>query len=75
MPPTRLKFLWRGAGRLESIGRFICQYLGGFLGGVLVVEAEKQIYSAIRQPVVEAKSYRPAILGARPAMSREKIHN
>jgi|CXWL01.1.fsa_nt_gi SAM-dependent methyltransferase len=72
MPPTRIKFLWRAANKLETIGRFICRFLGGFLGGVLLVEAEKQIYSTIRQPVVEARSYRGALAGKQTAMTLEK---
>ncbi len=70
MPPTRIKFLWRIAEKLEKVGRFVCRFLGGFLGGVVLVEAEKQIYSSIRQPVVEAKKYRGAIIGTRPAMTK-----
>lgn len=72
MPPTRIKFLWRMATKLEKTGKFICRFLGGFLGGVLLVEAEKQIYSAIKQPVVEAKKYRAATVGARPALNLKR---
>lgn len=72
MPPTRIKFLWRAANKLEIIGRFICRFLGGFLGGVLLVEAEKQIHSTIRQPVVEARNYRGALASARTVMNMEK---
>ncbi len=72
IPPTRIRFLWKAAAKLEKIGKFFCGFLGGFLGGVLMVEAEKQIYSAIRQPVVEAKKYRGTIIGARPAMNMKK---
>lgn len=73
MPPTRIKFLWRIADKLEKIGKFICRFLGGFLGGVILVEAEKQIHCAIRQPVVEARNYRGATIGTRPAMTMEKL--
>ncbi len=72
MPPSHIKFLWKCAPRLEKIGRFICRYLGGFLGGVLLVEAEKKIYADIKQPVVEARKYRSHVLAGRPAMTMEK---
>lgn len=72
MPPIRIKFCWRIANKLEAIGKFICNFLGGFLGGVLLVEAEKQIYSGIRQPVVEARNYRGTVMGGRTVMNLEK---
>lgn len=71
MPPSRLRFAWRAAQKIETAGRLICGFLGCFLGGVLLVEAEKQLYSPIRQPVVEGRLYRPAIAGVRPAMTME----
>lgn len=72
MPPTRINFCWKIADKLESMGRFICNFLGGFLGGVILVEAEKQIYSGIAQPVVEARRYRTQVMGAKPAMNLKK---
>jgi SAM-dependent methyltransferase len=72
MPPTRIKLFWSAAHKLESAGQFICRFLGGFLGGVLIVEAEKQIYSTIRQPVVEARNYRGALVGGRAVMTLQK---
>lgn len=71
MPPIRIKFCWRIAQKLEAVGRFICNFLGGFLGGVLLVEAEKQIYSGIRQPVVEARKYRSKPIGARAVLEKQ----
>lgn len=53
IPPLRFKLLWRFADKLESVGQFLCP----FLGGVLLVEAEKQLYAAIRQPVKAPKRY------------------
>lgn len=53
MPPIRLRFLWRMAQRVEKIGRLICP----FIGGVLLLEAEKQIYASIKQPVVARAGY------------------
>lgn len=72
MPPTRLRFCWKIAGKLESAGRFICNSLGGFLGGIILVEAEKQVYSTIAQPVVEARRYRSKVMGAKAIMNLEK---
>tara|TARA_R110002167_G_scaffold54305_3_gene154673 strand:- start:792 stop:1556 length:765 start_codon:yes stop_codon:yes gene_type:complete len=48
MPPIRSRTLLRAAGPLEKLG----QSLGPALAGVLLVEAEKQIYAAtaVRQP-------------------------
>ncbi len=75
MPPVRIKFCWKVANKLESIGRFFCSFLGGFFGGfgggILLVEAEKQIYSGIRQPVVEARNYRGSVSGARTVMTMD----
>ncbi len=72
IPPTKMKCIWRRAVGLEKIGLFICRFLGGFLGGVLLVEAEKKIYSPIRQPVVEARKYRNVPVGARAALGMDK---
>lgn len=72
MPPTRMTFCWKIADKLESIGNVICSFLGGFLGGVILVEAEKQIYSGIAQPVVEARRYRTKVMGIKPAMNLKK---
>jgi len=64
VPPTYLKFVWRIGSKFEKIGRLLCP----FFGGVLLIEAEKQVYGAIRQPAV-ARGYRvPA--ATKPAMSR-----
>lgn len=68
VPPTSIKCLWRIANKLEAVGSFICRSLGG----VILIEAEKQIYSTIRQPVVEARNYRGTFAGARTAMNMEK---
>ncbi|MFW0776715.1 MAG: class I SAM-dependent methyltransferase [Rickettsiales bacterium] len=64
VPPTYLKFVWRIASKFEKVGRLLCP----FFGGVLLIEAEKQIHGAISQPAV-ARGYRvPA--ATKPAMSR-----
>ncbi len=51
MPPVRWRFAWRAARKVEKVGKAVC----GLFGGVLLIEAEKQIHAAIRQPVVVAK--------------------
>ncbi|MBY0408265.1 MAG: class I SAM-dependent methyltransferase [Rickettsiales bacterium] len=53
MPPVRLRFLWRIAHHLERVGRAVCP----FIGGVLLLEAQKQIYASIKQPVTARSSY------------------
>ena len=72
LPPTHIKCLWKWADKMEKIGRFICKFLGVSWGGVLLMEAEKQIYAAIRKPVVEARQYRGILAGARPAMAMKR---
>jgi hypothetical protein len=57
IPPVYSRSLWKMANRLERIG----QWLGLFFGGVLLVEAQKQVYGAIQQPAVLKKSYRPQL--------------
>jgi len=66
MPPVRIRFLWRVAQRLERIGRMICP----FIGGVLLVEAEKQIYASIKQPAVARAGYATAVR-SNPVMGME----
>jgi len=70
MPPIRLRWLWKAAPKLEKFCVALCDALGCHLGGVLLIEAEKQLYSPIRQPVVEGRHYRAA-MAARAAMSIE----
>lgn len=65
VPPVRWRLIWRGANRMEKIGRLLCR----LIGGVLIIEAEKQLYAAIRQPVVEArKAYRIPVAATKPAV-------
>lgn len=64
IPPIRLRLLWRMAKKIEKIGKLFCP----FIGGVLLLEAEKQLYASIRQPVVAArKGYLP-LPAAKPAL-------
>jgi len=73
LPPTYIKAFWKWANKFEKFGRFFCQFFAVFWGGVLLVEAEKQIYSTIPQPVVEARKYRGVLGVARPAMALRKL--
>jgi hypothetical protein len=66
MPPIPLRFLWRIAHRVERVGRMICP----FIGGVLLMEAEKQIYASIKQPVVVRQGY-AATVRSNPVLGRE----
>ncbi len=70
MPPLNWPWLWRLAPRLEKIGRALCP----FVGGVLLIEAEKQIYAAIRQNALIRKPYRARVAAPKPAMSSQKTH-
>jgi SAM-dependent methyltransferase len=63
-PPLYWQWLWRISDKIEMLGK----YLFRPLGGVLVIEAEKQVYAAIRQPVAVRKAYRP--VPAAPILSR-----
>ncbi len=67
MPPVRWRLLWRMARHIEAVGKFICP----FIGGVLLVEAEKQLYAAIRQPVKVRKRYVP-MPATKPAMGMKR---
>lgn len=73
LPPTYIKSFWKWANKFEKFGRFFYQFFAVFWGGVLLVEAEKQIYSTIPQPVVEARKYRGVLGVARPAMALRKL--
>ncbi|MDE3015378.1 MAG: methyltransferase domain-containing protein [Pseudomonadota bacterium] len=66
MPPSRL--LWRLAPRIEKLGKAFCP----FFGGVLLVEGEKQVYAAVRQPVKARKSYTLPIPAAEPALRMDR---
>ena len=66
MPPTRLNFLWKCAHNLESVGKLCFR----FIGGVLLIEAQKQIFADMRQPVVEKKRYRVPLGATKPVLSR-----
>lgn len=54
MPPLRIRLLWRIADKIEKVGKLLFP----FFGGVLLVEAEKQLYASIREPVAVRKRVR-----------------
>jgi len=59
IPPTHMRIVWRFAQKIEKIGKLLCP----FIGGVLLIEAEKQLYASVKQPVGVRKVYpvgRPA---------------
>ena len=64
MPPIPLRFLWRIAQKVEKIGRLICP----FIGGVLLLEAEMQIYASIKQPVTVRAGYATAVVRNSPVL-------
>ncbi len=63
-PPTHMDTIWRTAGALETLGRALFP----FIGGVWLIEAEKQVYASIRQPV--HKKVYGVRASAQPALSR-----
>lgn len=66
VPPTRSRFWLRSAPLLEKIGMRLC----AFMGGVVVMEAEKQVFAI--KPVRKAPARRSPVYipVAQPAMNR-----
>ncbi|NBO19282.1 MAG: methyltransferase domain-containing protein [Proteobacteria bacterium] len=62
MPPLPIRLLWRAARHVESVARVLCP----FIGGVLVVEAQKQIYASVLQPAHVQRGYVPPVRAAAP---------
>lgn len=63
IPPFKSRIMWRSASAFELLGKM----LGMNVGGVLMLEVEKQLYAGIKQPVAARRYARaPA---ARPAMT------
>lgn len=60
-PPLLARLSPRFSLKIESLGRA----LWWFLGGVLMVEAEKQLYASIKEPVMAANPYRLAVRARR----------
>lgn len=67
IPPTHLRLVWKCAAYIEWIGKLLCP----FIGGVLMVEAEKQLYAGIQQPVLVRPRYVPATAMRTPALGME----
>lgn len=69
-PPGRARWLLRLSGALERAGDWVAP----MLGGVLLIEAEKQIYAGLRERRAEEPVLRPAYapVASRPAMSRDR---
>lgn len=64
-PPIHLQFVWRFASRIEKIGKWLCP----FIGGVLMIEAEKQVYASIRQPAsVRKGTYATGPITTKPVL-------
>lgn len=68
IPPFRSELLWKMAPKIEQIGKTLCW----FMGGVLLVEAEKQVYAAVRPPVAPRRVYAPR-RATQTAMGRRQI--
>jgi hypothetical protein len=66
-PPTRWQWVWRGAARIEMLGRLFFP----FLGGVLLLEAEKQLYAAVSEQQGLRKPYRVPTTAKKPVLTRE----
>lgn len=66
MPPVRWQSAQKLAGVVEAVGRFAF----GVFGGVLLMEAEKQIYASTKDTVT-VKQRRAYVPAAKPAMSRQ----
>jgi SAM-dependent methyltransferase len=69
IPPTRIRVLWKLARKIEILGKLFCP----FIGGVLLVEGEKQLYASITQPVVARKSYRIPVPMVKPALGMKSL--
>lgn len=68
IPPVYSRLLWKIAARLEKIG----QWFGLHIGGLLLVEAEKQVYAAIQQPAASKKKIRAPLVAPKPVMGRHQ---
>ena len=65
LPPTLNQLLWRISGKIEAIGHMFFP----FIGGVWLVEAEKQVYASIKQPALSRRLYSIAQPAVQPALS------
>lgn len=67
-PPFIARFSPRLARKIEKVGRV----LWWFLGGVLITEAEKQLYASIKEPVFARKPQRAPVGVMQPAPASSK---
>lgn len=63
MPPIIAKLSRKLSQKIEPVGR-ICWW---FMGGVLLQEAEKQLYASIKEPAYARKPYRLGVIAPQPA--------
>ena len=64
LPPTYMRILWRLARKIETLGKILCP----FFGGVLLIEAEKQLYASIKQPLTVRKKYNVPMAAKNPVL-------
>ena len=67
-PPTKTRFILRAARFFERTGSSLCSGLGG----VWLMEVEKQIYASIKQPTAERVKRTAYATGGRPAMTKSR---
>nr|AEQ20371.1 methyltransferase domain protein [uncultured bacterium CSL1] len=67
MPPLRSRW----ALKIMPCMEVLLRPLGALIGGVLVIEAEKQIYAALREPVMVSARRKTTVI-AQPAMSLKR---
>ena len=67
VPPTHMRIIWRFARKIEKFGKMLCP----FLGGVVLIEAEKQLYASIKQPVTVRQPYSVRKPAGEPALGME----
>ncbi|MGE0754662.1 MAG: class I SAM-dependent methyltransferase [Alphaproteobacteria bacterium] len=63
IPPLHNRLLWKVARRIDALGQLLCVNIGG----VILVEAEKQIYAGVQQPAA-TRNYKKAP-AAKPVMT------
>jgi SAM-dependent methyltransferase len=69
LPPINSRLLVRGARAFERIGR----HLGTAFAGVLIVEAEKQVYAMAAPQPAKARRRRLVVVPNRPAVARPQV--
>ena len=69
MPPSNYPTIGKMADWLEKTGQWLCP----IMGGVWLVEAEKQVYASIRQQVTVRRGYHVPVRAAKPARGLKKL--